>query len=473
MSKAKTGVLWNTVERFAVQGANFIIGIILARLMAPSQFGLLAMVNIFIALSQTFVDSGFGSALIQKKDRSSIDFSTVFYFNIGVSIAIYSLIYFLAPLISDFYGQSILTPVTRIVALNLIINSFSLVQRAKLTIELNFKVQAFASLISLLLSGSLGIVMAFKGLGVWALIAQMLMSSFINTCLLWILAKWRPICVFSRESFKTLFGFGSKLLVAEIITTLYMHLYSLVIGKFYNPRDVGLYTRSSSISQYPVTNLIYIGIRVLYPLQCEHQNDLQWLKDTFPHFLRLFTYTIFPISLYFVIMAYPLVLTVLTDQWIEAAHFISILSIGYMLLPLSNLNGNLIKALGRSDITLKAEIAKKILAVLILILTIKLGLKILCWGIVVYNFLDTLVIAFFNEKLTGITLEKQIVTILPILILSSITALFTYMVIGIINNPLNQILIGTIIFGSLYYIGSKLLHLKELEYLYDFFKFRR
>ena len=281
----KKGILWSSIERFSVQGISFLLSIIIARLITPGEYGLIAMLTIFMAIAQSFVDSGFGNALIQKKDRDEVDYSTVFYFNLVISIILYVVLYLCAPLIAKFYNQPLLMPVTRWIALNLIFNSLSLVQRTRLNIDLNFKLQAKISLSAVIISGIIGITLAYRGYGVWALVTQSLSNNFLSTVLLWISTHWIPLPIFSKRSFVKLFSFGSKVLASGLLHTIYLNLYSLVIGKFYNAADVGFYNRAYSISQYPSTNIVMIITRAIYPVQCAHQDDDKWLTDNFLQYL--------------------------------------------------------------------------------------------------------------------------------------------------------------------------------------------
>ena len=279
--QAVKGVVWSAVERFSVQGIQFVLSIVIARLVAPSEYGLIAMLGIFMAIAQTFIDSGFSNALVQKKDRTEVDFSTVFYFNIVVALLVYLILYFSAPYIALFYKEPLLDIITKWVGVNIIISAFSIVQRAKLTIQLDFKTQAKASLISVVASGVLGIFFAYYGYGVWALVTQALLNNLLDTLLLWLFAHWMPKWKFSYQSFKQLFSFGSKLLLSGLLHSVYLNLYTLVIGRKYSATDVGYYNRSYSIAQYPSVNIVMIISRAIYPLQCEMQDDDERLTRSF------------------------------------------------------------------------------------------------------------------------------------------------------------------------------------------------
>ena len=246
--KTISGVLWSCVERFSVQGIQFVIMVII---LLPSDYGMIGMLAIFIAIAQTLIDSGFSNALIQKKDRSEIDYSTVFYFNIAVGIVLYFILFFSSPLIARFYNTPELTGLTRVLALNLFINSLAVVQRAILSIKIDFKTQAKASFSAAIISGIVGIVMAYTGFGVWSLAVQTVLNAFVNTVLLWIFSKWIPLKVFSFESFKKLFAFGSKLLASGLLDTIYRNIYTIVIGKKFASTDLGYFTRADQFAQFP------------------------------------------------------------------------------------------------------------------------------------------------------------------------------------------------------------------------------
>lgn len=453
MTNTTKGVVWSAIERFSVQGTAFFLSLIIARLVTPSEFGLIAMLTIFMAVAQSFIDSGFGNALIQKKDRNEIDYSTVFYFNIVVSIIIYCILFICAPLIAKFYDQPILISVTRWLGLNLIIISFSIVQRAKLTIELNFKLQAKVSLTAVIISGITGIVLAYKGLGVWALVAQSLTNNLFSSILFWFAAKWIPLLEFSITSFKRLFSFGSKLLASGLLHTIYLNLYSLVIGKFYNSADAGYYNRSYTISQYPSTNIMMIISRAIYPIQCAHQDDDKWLQNTFVNYIRLACFIIFPLMTLLAILAKPLVVILLTDKWLPAAKLISILSLAYMVNPIMVINNQILNVKGRSDLFFKAEIIKKVIAVIIMCITLPFGLIWLCIGVSIYNLIDIILIIYFAKKVIKTGFIEQFVIVSPILILSLICGAVSYIPNAFISSNYILLVIQSFCFVILFLLG--------------------
>ncbi|MEG0518868.1 MAG: lipopolysaccharide biosynthesis protein [Bacteroidales bacterium] len=466
------GVIWSAVERFSVQGANFILGIMIASLLTPGDYGLIAMLAIFMALSQTFIDGGFANALIQKKDRTDVDYSTVFYFNVLLSVVVYLLIYVSAPLISKFYESPELTLIARVIGITLVINSFGIVQQAIITIALDFRKQAIASLSAVLISGIIGIYMAYNGYGVWALVIQSIINNIIRVCVLWFFAKWRPGFMFSMKSFKELFEFGSKLLLSSIIHTVYTNLYTLVIGKKFAAAELGYYSRASSLALFPSYNFTSIIERAIYPVLCKRQNDLEALNESFLKYMTMACFIIFPIMVGIAVLARPLIACILNESWMDTVPLLQILCIAFMWDPVMRMNHSVINAKGRSDYFLYAEIIKKITGMIILLITIPLGVKIMCAGLILYAFCDMLIIIYYNKKVTNLGLLIQIKMILPIALLSLGMSAFVLGVERLLIpfSPIIQLLAGSIS-GIIFYVGiSYLFKIKELKILLQLIK---
>lgn len=472
-SQAVKGVVWSAVERFSVQGIQFVLSIIIARLVAPSEYGLIAMLGIFLAIAQTFIDSGFSNALIQKKDRTEVDFSTVFYFNIVVSLVVYLILFLSAPYIALFYKEPLLDIITKWVGLNIIISALSIVQRAKLTIQLNFKTQAKASLIAVVISGICGITMAYYGYGVWALVCQSLLNNLLNTLLLWVFARWMPAFIFSWQSFKGLFSFGSKLLLSGLLHTIYLNLYTLVIGRRYSATDVGYYNRSYSIAQYPSVNIVGVITRAIYPIQCEMQHDEERLGSSFIQYLRMSCYIIFPLMIGLAVLSKPVVLILLTEKWVSMSELLSILCIAYMWYPVMVINNQMLNVRGRSDYFLKAEIIKKAVAVAVLLVTMPFGLKILCFGILFYNILDMGIIIVFTKKVMNTGFRQQFQAILPIFLVSIGVGVVTHLFLLIISNVYIQLFGGLFIGAVCLAFFSFVFRIKEFSYLLSYLKIKK
>lgn len=462
--QAVKGLMWSAVERFSVQGIQFVLTIIIARLVLPSEYGLIAMLGIFLAIAQVFVDSGFSNALIQKQDRTETDFSTVFYFNIFISIVFYLLLFVCAPYIASFYKEPDLLPVTRWIGLNIIIAGFSVVQRAKLTINVDFKRQSKASLTAVLISGIIGIIWAYKGWGVWALVVQSLLNNLLNTLLLWIFAKWIPQWVFSKESFNTLFAFGSKLLLSGLLHTIYINLYSLVIGRKYSSTDVGVYNRAGQFSNFPSINVMGIINRVFFPLLCKIQNDNERLKTSFLQYLRMSCFIIFPMMAIMTVLSKPLILLLLTDKWLPAAELLSILCFAYMWYPVMVVNNQILNVKGRSDYFLYAEIIKKVIAFVILIITLPFGVRVLCWGIVLYNFFDMAIVIYYSKKVVFVKYREQIYNIMPLFFVSLLTGGMVYLSIQPFEgNLLGQLAVGSLVGLLVYVLSCLIFKIREID----------
>lgn len=462
--EAANSVLWSAVERFSVQGIQFLLGIVIARLLLPSDYGLVAMLAIFMAVAQTFVDSGFANALIQKKGRTEVDYSTVFYFNIVVALVLYLLLYFSAPAIADFYKQEQLIILTRWLGLNVVISAFSIVQRAKLTIKVDFKTQAKASVWAVCSSGAMGLMAAYYGYGVWALVIQSIANNLLNTLLLCLFSRWFPSRIFSWLSFKELFSFGSKLLASGLLHTIYINLYSLVIGRFYNAADVGYYNRAYSLAQFPSINITTVITRVAYPMQCRMQDDKKQLEASFTSYLRLSCFVVFPLMLMLCVLAKPLVLVLLTEKWLAVAPLLSILCVAYMWYPILVLNNNILNVKGRSDYFLRAEIIKKSVSLVILVATIPFGVEVLCWGLLLYNLLDFVIIVFFSRRVIETSHLSQVKEFLPVLLLSVGMAGVMYMCVSLLQNSLLQILVGGVVGFVFFVVVGWLFRFTEIRF---------
>lgn len=464
--KQKTfkGTIWSAVETFSVQGIQFIVMLIMARILTPADYGIVGMIAIFLAISGSLMNSGFSQALIRKVNRNQIDKSTVFFFNIFVGFILYGILFFSAPLISKFYNEPLLTPVTRVVGLGLVLNSLCVVQNAIYTLKLDFKTVAKASLVSTIISGLIGIILAYSNCGVWALVIQGLIANIINALLLWVYSKWRPSWVYSWSSFKEMFGFGSKLLFSGLLNTAYGNIYSLVIGKVYSASDLGYFTRANSFSTMASSNLTRILQRVTYPSLCSIQNEDSRLRNAYRRILKVSAFIIFPLMAGMAALATPLILTLLTDKWLFSAILLIPICLGGMWYPIHAINLNLLQVKGRSDLFLKLEIIKKVLGVLVLIISIPLGLYIMCWGSLISSLIALTINTYYTGKLINLGFFKQMSDLSPTLILSLSMGIVVWFTISVLpfSNPV-LLLIG-ITEGALFYLlGAKLFRFPELD----------
>jgi O-antigen/teichoic acid export membrane protein len=464
------GVFWSSVERFSAQGIQFVLGLILARILSPSEYGIIGMLSIFIAVAQSFIDSGFSNALIRKKDRNEVDYSTVFYFNIIVGIVAYFILFFLAPLIANFYETPILSQLTKVVALNVFINSLAIVQRAKLTITVDFKTQAKATTLSVILSGILGIYLAYTGLGVWALAIQSVSRNFINVLLLWILSKWKPKRIFSMSSFREMFDYGYKLLISGLIDTLYRNIYSLVIGKVFSANDLGNYSRAQQFANFPSSNITGVIGRVTFPIMSKIQDDDERLSNTYRKYLRLTAFIVFPLMMGLAALARPMIIFILTEKWEATIILLQILCFSMMLYPIHAINLNLIQVKGRSDWFLKLEIIKKIVGVSILCITIPMGLVAMVVGGIFTSIICLGINTHYTGKLINLGFWKQMLDLAPIFLISVMMGAVVSLSVYFVTINLLKLIIGIIVGIIFYFLSAKILKMKELDDLMSLIK---
>ena len=469
--KTVKGVLWSSLERFSVQGIQFVVMIIMARMLTPNDYGLVGMLAVFIAVSQSLVDSGFSQALIRKQNRTETDNSTVFYFNIIVGFILYGLLFALAPFIADFYNEPQLTAITRVIGLSVLFNSLVVVQRALLTIKIDFKTQAKAALTAAIISGVLGIWMAASGYGVWSIVAQQLANLGINTLSLWFLSHWRPNLIYSWKSFHELFGFGSKLMVSGLIDTIYRNIYLIVIGRVFSAADLGYYTRAHQFTDFPSSNVSGIIQRVTYPILCSIQNENERLSYVYRRFLRLSAFIVFPLMMGLAAVAEPLVLALLKEQWLFAATLISIICFSMMWYPIHSINLNLLQVKGRSDLFLKLEIYKKIVGIIILCITLPMGLIAMCVGSFFSSMIALVINTYYTGKLINVGFLRQMHDLFPILGLSFSMGSFVYLIIRLMSlNPIVELSLGICIGIIFYILLSILFKFSEFNELLDLLK---
>lgn len=461
-------VIWSAVERFSTIGIQFILNIIIARILSPTDYGIIGMLTIFLSICQCLIDSGFSSALIQSRNRHKNDFGTVFIFNVVISISLYLFLFISAPAISRFYQQDILVGILRVVGLNLIVSSLSNVQRAILTINIDFRTQSLVTIPSALISGVLGIFMAHRGFGVWALVAQTLTNGVVLTILFWVLSKQRFRIVFDISSFKRLGGFGIKLMLSGLLNTAYTNLYGLFIGKKYDADSLGYYTRAEQFSIFPATILTDVVTRVAFPRFCNNQGDINELAREYTLFIKNSCFIIFPLMIWIAILSKPIVVILLTDKWISASILMSVLALDCIFAPVARINLQLLQAVGRSDLFLKLEIIKKTVSITILLITVNHGLIWICIGRLFYSIIALLVNMYYSVDIIGKSYWSQIQDWLPnflvALIMGGIVFLSTYW----ISSSFLQILVGAMI-GILSYF--KLASLFRLEARYTTINF--
>ena len=464
--QAFRGTFWSVIERFSLQGVQFIIGVIMARLLSPHDYGVIGMIAVFMSISQVFIDGGFTSALIQKKELSDEDFSTVFYINMGASFLCYGILFVIAPYISSFYNQPILTSLTRIYGLNLIINSLVAVNKTKLVIALDFKTQSKISFISATISGGIGILSAYWGLSVWALVVQILSNSFFNLCLSFYFVRWFPHQTFSYKSFRNLFSFGSKLLVASLISSVYSNLYSIVIGKKFTSDKLGYYTRANQFAQLVSVNIASVLSRVSFPLLSQIQDDDSRLVHVYSKYIRMSAFLVFPIVLGIGGIAKPLIQFLLSDTWIDAAYLLQILVFAYLWDCIVDVNLSLLKVKGRTDLLLRLEIIKKSIAASILCVTLFFNLTIICWGMVVYSCVSFYLNTLYTKKILNYSFKQQFVEILPYLLCALVVYCQGYFICELVSSPCLSIVISFVVCSISYLFLCYLFNSEPMRLLY-------
>ncbi|MBW1833473.1 MAG: lipopolysaccharide biosynthesis protein [Deltaproteobacteria bacterium] len=456
-NKTLHALFWSSFERIGQQGIQFIISIILARLLLPEQFGLIAMLTIFMAIAQSFINSGFGQALIQKQDVTHIDECSIFYFNIFVGFFAAGLLCLAAPWIAGFYNQPLLVPLTCALSLNLIINAFGLVQITLLTKHIDFKTQLKVSVIATVISGTIGVPMAFNGFGVWSLVAQSLSSNLFRTALLWLFNTWRPSLAFSLVALRGMFAFDSKLLCAKLIATIFNNIYLIVIGKMFSAADLGFYSRAKGLQQLPVANISGIVSRVTFPVFSSVQDDKPRLKRGVRKALLTLAMLNFPLMIGMGVVARPLVMVLLTEKWGPCIPYLQSLCVVGMLYPVHLINLNVLTAQGRSDLFFRLEILKKILVVIAISVTYRWGIIAMIYGQIVTSCLGYFLNAYYTGKMLDYPITEQIQDLIPSLALAGIMGLGVYALkYAHIANQLAllsaQIITGIVLYAVLCYI---------------------
>lgn len=464
-SKVIYSLFWKFMERGGTQGVQFIIQVILARLLAPDEYGTIAIVLVFINLARVFVQSGLNTALIQKKHADEVDFSSVLYVSLFIALMLYGLIFLTAPNIAGFYDDSILTPVLRVLAFILFFGAFNSIQNAYISRHMMFKKLFYSSLGAVVLSGIAGIVAAYMGLGIWALVIQQLVNQAATTIIMWFTVKWRPKLRFSFIRVKTLFAFGWKLLASSLIDVLYKDLRTLIIGKLYTSSMLGYYNRGQSFPKVIVSNINGSIQSVMLPTLSAYQDNKKRIKEMMRRTIVTSSFLIFPMMIGMSVVAEPMIKLILTDKWLPAVPFIRIFCMSYTLWPIHTANLQAINAVGRSDIFLKLEITKKVVGLIILGVSLPFGVYALAFSSIISGIVSSFINAYPNKRLLDYSYQEQIKDIMPSLITSVIMGAIVYL-FNFLSFPSWQILILQSIAGVIIYFGlAKIFKLESFDYL--------
>jgi len=461
-SSAVKGIIWSAVDKFAVQIGQFAVSIVLARILLPEDFGLLGMLAIFIALSQTFIESGMGLGLIQRQDRTDVDFSTVFVFNLAISSLFYLLLFFSAPFIASYFNQPQLIDLTRVLGLSLFVSSLAIVQRTKLTIAINFKAIAKTNVIGVIIGGITGIVAAMYGFGVWSLVIQTLLGSFASTVSLWFFSHWTPSIAFSRNSFRNLFGFGSKLLLSGLYAQLLTNVYNICIGKYYPISSLGYYTRAKGFADISAGTITSILQQATFPILAAVQNDKEKLVSVYSRMIRMSSFFIIPIMTLIALLAKPIVILLLTEKWVAVIPLLQWMVFARIFFPMSAINMNLLNAIGRSDLFLKIDLSKLPLTVIAMIITIPLGVKAMIIGHVVTSGVAFFINAYLPGKYYGYGAINQLKDMAPVIFATIGMSIVVFFMTYFIDSLLLQLIIGSLLAVVSYVSFCWLLKLEEL-----------
>lgn len=456
--------IWRFAERCGAQGISFIVSIVLARLLLPEIYGTVALITVFTTILQVFVDSGLGTALIQKKNADDLDFSTVFYFNFIVCVLVYTGLFFAAPWVAEFYGRPELTPLMRVSGLLLIISGVKNIQQAYVARNMLFKRFFYATIGGTIFSAFVGIYIACKGGGAWALVAQQLSNAAIDTLILWITVKWRPQWVFSFERLKGLLSYGWKLLVSGLIDTIYNNIRPLIIGRFYSSADLAFYKKGGQFPELIVANINASIDSVLLPVLSREQDNQSRVKSMTRKAIRTGSYIIWPMMVGLAVVAEPLISLVLTDKWLPCVPFLRVFCFTYALWPIHTANLNAINAMGRSDVFLKLEIIKKVVGLIAIAVTLPFGVFALALGGVVTGPIGAMINAYPNKKLLNYSFREQCWDMIPFLLMSAVMGICVWPIQYAALPRLAVIILQIIVGAAVYVLESKIF---RIDVFYD------
>lgn len=461
--RTKSGLYWKTTELFSNYGIQFIIGIVMARLLSPSDYGITALPAVFIAVAGIFASAGFGTAMVRKKDLTEQDLSTSFYYSLAIGILCYIILFFCSPYIADFYNTPVIKPLIRITALGFIYGPLGTPQNIILTRKLDFKTPTKISVICRIIGGILGILMAFHGYGVWSLTISSMLSGIIGLILNWYVVRWYPKTGWSKDSFKYLWGFGNKFMFSQLIDTLYNNITPVFIGKYYSPADLGIYNRALSYAALPSKNFHGVISSVTYPVLSKIQDDNNNLSRYYRKMLRITAFIVFPSMTLLAALARPLIIVLITSKWEACILLLQIICFSMMWWPIHAINLNLLLVKGRSDLFLRLEIIKKILGIIILISTLPLGIVYFCYGQIFSSLIALLINTHYTGKLINCGFFIQMKDFLPSLLLSLLTFIIVSIIISQISSLNIQIIVGGGVGVSFYWVSAKVLHFKDLK----------
>ncbi|MGI6047348.1 MAG: lipopolysaccharide biosynthesis protein [Petrimonas sp.] len=462
--RAVSSVYWTAIQQFGNQGIQFVVSIILARLLLPEEFGLIGMIYIFMGIGATLIDSGLGASIVRTTNPDQRDYSTVFFFNLFGSILIYGIMFVSAPLVAKFYGQESLIKIIRLYCLIFIFNAFSTIQLTRLQKSLNFKPETLSAIVSTVFSGVLGVYLAYSGYGVMSLVLMAITNSIVKATMLWVQTRWKPDWIFDKEKFKYHFGFGSRLMVSGILGTIYNNIYNVLIGKYFSTQQLGYYNRADTLILLPAGNIGTILGKVTYPLFAEVKDDEARLRNAYRKIMKMVIFIISPTLVFMGVLAEPLFRFMFTEKWLPAVPYFQILVLTGILYPIHVYNLNILQVKGRSDLLLKIEIIKKIIITIVVIISFQFGMIGLLWGMVFTSITSLFLNCHYSGKFLNYGLFKQINDMLPGILLSVIIGVVIYLIDSQVfnsNHDLIRLLVGVSLAILLYLAFAYLLKFEE------------
>ena len=468
--KVFSNLIWRFAERIGAQLVSFIVSIVLARILSPNDYGTIALITVFTNIMQVFVDSGLGNALIQKKDADDVDFSTVFYTNIVFCIIMYLIVFFSAPLIANFYNNQQLINLTRVLGITILISGVKNVQQAYVSKKLIFKKFFFATLAGTIGAGILGVILAKNGYGVWALVVQQLFNLTVDTMILWITVKWRPKKMFSFSRLKELFSFGWKLLASSVLDTVYNNIRQLIIGKLYTSSELAFYNKGKQFPELIVNNINQSIDSVLLPTMSKEQEHREKVKAMTRRAIKTSVFIMAPLMMGLAFTANNVIEILLTEKWLPSVPYLCVFCATFMFYPIHTANLNAIKAMGRSDLFLKLEIAKKIVGIILLLMTMNISVMVMALSLFVAGILSQIINAWPNRKLLDYGYFEQLKDIIPSILLAVVMGIIVYFINFLNISTINALIIQVILGGVIYIGGAKLFKLDSFEYIINIIK---
>lgn len=464
--KTISAMIWSTIGKFGTLGISFISNLVLARLLMPEDFGCVGMLQIFIAISDILIVGGFGSALIQKKNPTHLDYTSVFYWNLASSILMCVVIFFASPYIATFYDMPLLCDILRVQSLSLIINSFSIIQSNQLIKQLKFKQLSVRNVLAALMGTITAVTMAFLGNGVWSLVYSTLASGLISVLLLWNMSKWRPTLEFSLNSLKELFAFGGLMALSSFVDTVYNNIQGLIIGKWYSASDMGYYSQAKKLEHIPTSSLSQIVSQVSFPVFSSLQEDKESLRRWVQKNIKAVTFLNFPLSVLMIIVAHPLILLLFGERWEPSVFYFQVLSVGAMTYTINTMNNSVMKALGKSKTFFYVRLLERVIGISLIIIGSVSGIKGLLYAVAASSYVNYFIISFVNKKILGYGMMNQIKDVGQVLFIAVVVGLITYLVCGILNvNNITTLLLRVIMYLG-FYLGISYLLKIEAFFIY-------